>query len=127
MGDRANIALKQNQPDQFIYLYTHSSGTELPITLHAALKRGRGRWNDAPYLGRIIFSEMIKSKLMELTGYGVSTDICDGGSRVLIVDSETETVKIGDRSYSFDEFISIDFDSEENDGEDPWDIVRKPN
>lgn len=124
MGDRANIAIKQNsrrgEPSR-IYFYTHWSGHELPIILQDALSRGQGRWNDEPYLARIIFSEMIKGEVLDETGYGISTYIIDGdGYPLLVVDAETQTVSLegGDvigAPLTFSEFVHTHLSQR-----DPW-------
>jgi hypothetical protein len=121
MGDRANIFMKQNGGrDAGIYFYTHSSGYNLPNTLQDALKRGVERWDDEQYLGRIIFSEMVKRYVEGVTGYGISTYLCDGGNRILIVDSETKTVGLNratdstvpKKTWTFEEFCALDLGGE---------------
>lgn len=71
MGNRGNITVRTaNSPD--VHLYTHWRGSELPHILSSALAR-KQRWNDAPYLARIIFCEMIEGEESEETGFGIST------------------------------------------------------
>lgn len=107
MGDRANIEMKEEgQPS--IFFYTHWAGTELPQTLQDALKRGADRWDDSPYLGRIIFCELVKDAINQDTGYGISPYICDGENRVLEVDSSKQTVTHKDKVWTFKEFIDED-------------------
>lgn len=110
MGDRANIQLTgAHCLPHPLFFYTHWSGCELPFTLQSALKRGRERWNDPQYLTRIIFSEMIQGDVLHLTGYGISTKVCDGEDRVLVVDVDAKKVTDWDgKSYSFEEFCSLD-------------------
>lgn len=108
MGDRANVFVKSDYKDDHgVYLYTHWRGSELPETLRDALKRGRGRWDDESYLTRIIFSEMIKDRVMEDTGYGISSFITDGDDRILTVNVSTATVSFKDKSWSFSEYIEM--------------------
>jgi hypothetical protein len=117
MGDRANVVLEQDN-GQEIYLYSHWGGTELPETLQAALNRGRDRWDDEPYLGRIIFQDMTAGSEKELTGFGISTYLCDNEYPLLRVDSRKQTVTVDfdpvrkyhdkpNKTYSFEEFSSI--------------------
>ena len=107
MGDRANIKVLQDEDDgAAVYLYTHWDGYKLKEILKDALTRGRNRWDDTPYLTRIIFSEMIKNDVMGETGYGISTHLTDNERPILTVDTNNQTVSIGeDVGYSFDEFI----------------------
>lgn len=108
MGDRANIAIKQEvKSDEpvYIYFYTHWTGSELPVILQSALKRGRSRWGDDSYLNRIIFSEMIQDSVLDETGYGISTSLGDNGHEIIYVDHEAMTVTIGDKKWSFEEYL----------------------
>ncbi len=94
MGDRANIVvIDTNEGEELggVVLYTHWSGTELPTTLKTALVRGRERWNDAPYLTRIIFDEMTGGS-KGLTGFGISSMICDNEHTILVVDVARQVV-----------------------------------
>jgi hypothetical protein len=106
MGDRANIHLFEEEGDDGFYFYTHWGGTDLPEVLADALRRGRQRWDDPPYLARIIFSEMIKDEVLEETGYGISQFECDNDDYPIIqVNLTQRTVGIGSRTYTFEEFI----------------------
>lgn len=109
MGDRANVYIK-NEGTQGVYLYTHWSGTELPATLQAALKK-RWRWNDYQYLARIIFDEMTKDDHGEETGYGISAVVGDGEGRVLMLDCDVPggKVKVKSRStsWTFEEYCNL--------------------
>jgi hypothetical protein len=105
MGDRGNIVIEQPASDNDLYFYTHWRGSELPIILKSALIRGKNRWNDDPYLARIIFSEMIKDNVMEETGFGISTYECDNNHENLIVDVLKQEVIWKDQTWSFSEFI----------------------
>lgn len=91
MGDRANVYIKEDS-ERGVYLYTHWSGSELAGTVQDALKRGQGRWSDGAYLARIIFCEMVKGNEQELTGFGISTGLCDNEHAIIVVDPETQTI-----------------------------------
>lgn len=105
MGDRANIKVCGAGN---VYLYTHWAGTELPGTLQAALERGKARWDDAQYLARVIFCEMVHGDEGELTGYGISGECCDGQDRILTVNVNKQTVSwpCGE-SISFGEYVNL--------------------
>ena len=124
MGDRANIAIKhipaEGQQPQFIYLYSHWGGSELPETLQSALMRGKSRWGDGQYLNRIIFNQVTMGEEKELTGFGLSTYIGDGGRRVIEVDTDHNTVQVRGSSkvWTFDEYVALDFADR-----DPWEIA----
>ena len=89
MGDRGNIIIKDGEST--VYLYTHWEGSRLNEILKSALKRGKTRWEDGAYLARIIFCEMIGEDTEELTGYGISSIMVDGGNDIT-VDIEKQTV-----------------------------------
>ena len=107
MGDRANILIKDGTSK--VYLYTHWCGTELPKTLQTALAR-KLRWDDGQYLARIIFSEMIKDSLTDECGYGISSVVGDGDSRILEVNIQKQTVKVITKTistYTFKEYLAL--------------------
>lgn len=93
MGDRANVAVKAAD-DDIVFLYTHRDGSKLRETLRAALARN-ARWDDASYLTRIIFAEMVKGREAEETGFGIGAQVGDGDGRVWFVDVPAQTVTFG--------------------------------
>ena len=98
MGDRGNIIVKGNNEE--IYLYTHWGGSELREILRSALRRGKNRWDDYHYLNRIIFCEMIKDDVLGLIGFGISSEMQDGGADIH-VDVDSQKVD----GTTFEEFI----------------------
>ena len=93
MGDRANIVIRDNwngdlHDQEAVFLYSHWGGTELPEVLRQGLIAGRGRWDDATYLARIIFDTMIGGGQGEETGYGISTRLGDNGYDLLVLSDE---------------------------------------
>jgi hypothetical protein len=99
MGDRVTVAV-QDQGER-VYLYGHWSGYEMPETLRVALAR-RERWDDPPYLTRIIFSTMTAGSEKDATGFGISTWPQDYEYPLLVVDCDKQEVRleaIGDSRY----------------------------
>jgi len=97
MGDRANICIVQHPRKNkvgTVYLYTHWGGDTLPQRLQNALQRGKERWDDEPYLGRILFCGMLPSeeRWADLAGYGITSYITDNEHNILVVDCTTKTV-----------------------------------
>ena len=108
MGDRANLKIA-SEWDDGVHLYTHWSGSELPKTLKAGLIRGVSRWDDPPYLARILFCEMVRGHEADTTGFGISCGVGDGDDRVLTVDCSAQTVTWPNgESMSFTEYTSLD-------------------
>ena len=101
MGMRRNIALDYGANTK-VFLYTHWGAEHLEDTLRAALIRGRDRWDDPPYLARIIFSEMIQDEVLEETGYGIAPYVMDDEFPTIEVDLENRTVN----RQSFEMFVA---------------------
>ena len=102
MGMRRNIALDYGE-ERKIYLYTHWGAERLEDVLRDALIRGRSRWDDPPYLARIIFSEMIQDDVLDILGYGIAPYECDPEYPTIEVDFGKRTVG----GVPFYEFVSI--------------------
>lgn len=108
MGDRANVYVKDFNEGSGTYLYSHWGGTELPQIVQTVLAK-RARWDDNPYLARMIFCEMVKDEVDGETGYGISASVGDGDSRVLVVDPNTQTLwREGreDHPISFESYLA---------------------
>lgn len=102
MGDRAQIKFIEETGGE-LYFYTHWDGYKLHEILQSALERGKDRWDDTPYLARIIFSEMIQHNIKDNTGYGISTQSQDG--KCIEVNCKNKTITINKNTYSFEEYI----------------------
>ena len=102
MGDRGNIHIK----DSGVYLYSHWGGYDLPFTLQKALLK-KWRWDDHPYLTRIIFDVMTGGVVGKETGFGISTEICDNEYPILTVSVEDMTVSWDEHSWRFSEFVEL--------------------
>ena len=118
MGDRANVYVTQY--GHGVYLYTHWHGGSLPTTVQDALNR-RARWNDASYLTRIIFEEMIGKDRGTETNYGISPVAArDLNNPIICVDCDNHTIGFLQTKYApkwtFDEYCEL----EANDLIDLW-------
>ena len=126
MGDRGNIVLKleaHHKPEQYLYLYTHWSGSRILETLQKALVRGRSRWDDPSYLARIIFCELIGANNWEsLTGFGLHVGQAgDNEHLFILVDMEARTVEMGKTRLTFEqlETPNINYQDVQKDIEGP--------
>lgn len=99
MGDRGNIKIGD------IYFYTHWGGSEVLKDLKNALIRGKDRWNDEPYLARIIFCEMVQGQEMDNTGFGISTEVLDNEHDIPEVDCENQLIKFNGIEQTFEQFV----------------------
>lgn len=103
MGDRGNIIVED---DGKIYLYTHYSGSDLPQIVARGLERGKNRWDDGPYLTRILFCELLpQDEWNGEIGYGISTYLGDGGTEVT-VDVKNRIVQDDDGEFTFAEYAA---------------------
>ncbi len=106
MGDRANCIVQANgSPD--LYLYTHWGGHDLIETIQVAIRKG-DRWDDPSYLARIIFDQMTFGEQGNPTGYGISTRMGDGGDQVVFVDTHKQEIRVGQQSWTFEDFCQAD-------------------
>lgn len=118
MGDRANVYM-QERGGGGVYFYTHWGGSDLAADVQKSLTRGRERWTDGPYLGRVIFADLIDGQEKDLTGYGISASIGDNEHAIIVVDAEGQRVGFAPepteekptpepaRWWSFTEFIAL--------------------
>jgi len=110
MGDRANIIM-QGETDSFpypVYFYSHWKGREIYSVLQCALEKSRSRWDDPAYLARIIFCELVKGNEMDLTGFGISTVMGDGGTE-LWVNTDLQLVNDDKMQWNYEEFLTQKF------------------
>lgn len=125
MGDRGNVFVvdrygqDDEQPLRGVYLYTHWGGSELHDIVKAALARGSDRWDDGPYLARIIFCEMVAGDVHGTTGYGIALSPPDNEHAILVVDVGRQEIRSVDEGkerdrnapahkWSFREFVDAE-------------------
>jgi len=99
MGARANIRMKYVDGD--VCIYSHWGGEELRDVLKGALSK-RMRWNDPPYLGRIIFCHVIAEDVLGENGFGLSPNPGEEEYKTIVVDMENQMVD----DMSFELFVS---------------------
>lgn len=109
MGDRRHVVL-QYEDGKEIYIYTHWYGSSLPSLLAKALVHGKERWNDVPYLARIIFSQLLKGDEDSLTGWGLAPNYMESQKDDLYIDLSSNTVN----GKSFQKFIDYHEDEKES-------------
>ena len=118
MGDRGNICIREGNEE--VWLYTHWGGSAIFADLRTALGR-RQRWDEAPYLTRIIFDTMSAGAQGEETGYGIWSSQMDNEHATLVVDVANQlvfvmpsdwdgkdTAKTFLRKFTFEEYLAND-------------------
>lgn len=107
MGDRRNVRLNYGYDKSSVYLYTHWGGSELPIDVAEALRLGKDRWDDPPYLARIIFSHLVGEDWDTNVGYGIDIKpVSDAALPMVIVDLWRQVVRIGEEEWSFEDYCN---------------------
>lgn len=126
MSDAASICMIQRAGlEPPLFFYTHSGGAELPWRLQVALASDAGldRWDDEPYLARIIFCTMMDpSEQTGETGDAITIYLTDSQYPILAVNSRSKIVGISSeanptqpvKTWTFDQFVVLKF------GLDPW-------
>jgi hypothetical protein len=89
MGDRSNIVVQEADGSR-IFLYGHWMGEDSIRVAYDVLSQ-RVRWNDLPYLTRMLFSEMTRGASNEETGYGISTTMCDNEYPIIVLEPSSQT------------------------------------
>jgi hypothetical protein len=113
MGDRSNIAIAQFNNTDLVYLYSHWMGGGIIKVCHDVLARN-ARWDDAPYLARMLFDEMTKDAINRETGFGISANaVCDNDYPIIYLNPNSqEAFLIGldnkeTKRVSFDAFVEL--------------------
>ena len=114
MGCRGTIEIWQNAaaPTEYerpVVLYTHWGAKRMLGNLITTLKK-KERWNDPPYLSRMIFCEMMGDYTHATTGYGILTDNVPDTEEELLVDIDRQEVvrkRLGhdNQRFTFNELI----------------------
>ena len=96
MGCRGTIEIWENgaapkDEERPVVLYTHWGAYEMIFDVINVLKK-KERWNDPPYLSRMIFSEMIKNDINGTTGFGIMTDNALDTEHEVVVDIDRQEV-----------------------------------
>ncbi len=101
MGCRGQVKIISDiTNDHDVYLYTHWGADELPDVVKSALAK-KWRWDDACYLVRIIFDEMIGADGHgNETGHGICTAQHGDIECLVTVDCKNQTIQIDRSMYS---------------------------
>lgn len=95
MFDTGNVFVINNEGilggKEGVVLYTHSEGQELALVVKKALSK-KVRWDDAAYLGRIIFCQMVKGKEEEDFGFGLSNEVFESRRPIIVIDAEKQEI-----------------------------------
>ena len=105
MGARSNIVIQESNGNR-IYLYGHWMGED-SINVVAEVLSQRERWNDEPYLARMLFEKMIQGNVDSSTGFGISTYMCDNEYPIIVLEPSTQTAVIEEYKFGANTFTPI--------------------
>ena len=105
MGDRSNIVVQESNGNR-LFLYGHWMG-EGAIDVVADVLSLRDRWNDEPYLTRMLFEKMIEGAVDKTTGFGISTYMCDNEYPIIVLEPATQTAVIEEYKFGENTFTPI--------------------
>ena len=115
MGCRGTIEIWHHasapvESERPVVLYTHWGAKSMLSDLKTTLKRKK-RWNDAPYLARMIFCQMMGDYTRGTTGYGIMTENALDTEEELLVDVDRQEVirkRMGhdNETFTFEELIN---------------------
>lgn len=94
MGNRSNVVIDYGSNDK-VYLYGHWLGEDSIQVVRDVLSRGQ-RWDDAPYLARMIFDAMIADEQGNESGYGIVPFLLDSEHPIIYLDPNSQTLRIKD-------------------------------
>jgi hypothetical protein len=104
MGARTNFELKDYKGS--VWLYSHSGGDDKSFDFACALKHAEPRWEDTPYAVRMVISYLIKDRVLEDTGFGISSYECGEESyEPLSANFVDNTVSYEQEVFTFREFV----------------------
>jgi hypothetical protein len=104
MGARTNFELQDAKGS--VWLYSHSGGDDKSMDFAKALKHAEPRWGDTPYAIRMVVSHLIQDRLLDDTGYGLTSyEAGEESYDPLTANFETKTVNYEQEVFTFEEFV----------------------
>lgn len=112
MGARTTWAVKTQEGDAVVWLYSHWGGDDKLATTKNALAKAQPRWNAVSYGARIFISQVIGEYWDSETGFGITTGSLyecpfEESYDYVTVDFTTNTISYGPFTFSFSEFLTI--------------------
>lgn len=113
MGDRRHVIFDYGKAGK-IYLYSHWNGYDLPERVAKALdtEQARNRWNDEPYLTRILIELLTEKDRGEPTGWGVYPTYQESQyTHDIIINMTNRNVQIGGLILPYEDYIQQEITS----------------
>jgi hypothetical protein len=95
-------SVEPNGENEAVWLTQHYDGMDLPGIVKRALKRGDTRWNDSPYLARVIFCQMLMEEgrdnvadvVKDVAGFGIQGYEQPDSEWAITLDMSTQTITV---------------------------------
>ena len=110
MGARTTWAIKTEEGDAVIWLYSHWGGDSKFEDTQEALKNAEPRWHDSTYGARIFISQIIGRSWDSETGFGITTGTLanvpfEESYDLVVVDFTTQKITYGRFEFTFSKFL----------------------
>lgn len=110
MGARTTWAIKTEDGNAVVWLYSHWGGESKFEDTQEALKQAEPRWEDVSYGARIFISQIIGKQWDSETGFGITTGTLDEVPfeeeyDLVFVDFTRKMITYGRFEFTFSEFI----------------------
>lgn len=110
MGARTTWAIKTEDGDAVVWLYSHWGGDSKFEDTQEALLKAEPRWGDVSYGARIFISQIIGKQWDSETGFGITTGTLDDvpfeeSYDLVFVDFTRQMITYGRFEFTFSEFI----------------------
>jgi hypothetical protein len=111
MGARTTWAIKTEEGDAVVWLYSHWGGDSKFEDTREALAKAEPRWQDSTYGARIFISQIIGDQWDSETGFGITTGTLghipfEEEYDLVVVDFTTNTITYGRFEFSFEDFLA---------------------
>jgi hypothetical protein len=119
MGARTTWKVVTNNSGAVTWLYSHWGGDTKFADTQRALYLAVPRWDDATYGTKIFISNIIGDAWASETGYGITSTLTNADCPfeesyfTATIDFVNQTVTLGSRIWTFEEFITASDCSEE--------------
>lgn len=108
MGARINFVFQEEMNGPNVVLYSHWGQDYWQTDIANALQHSQPRWKDSTYFTRMMISYLISDSVLDETGFGiysVSGTNFDLGEQTVVIDMINQTVKDGDVSVNWTDFM----------------------
>ena len=111
MGARTTWAVKTQEGDAVVWLYSHWGGESKLENTKDALYKAEPRWSDSTYGARIFISQIVGDSWDSETGFGITTGTLEHVPfeeeyDLVVVDFTTKTITYGRFEFTFEDFLS---------------------